>query len=75
MDRRIRVADQSADSLMLTCSKGKPILVPMTTSLYVPGTLANFENVIVDVGTGFYVEKVKLLLISLIPEAYLIGIA
>jgi prefoldin subunit 5 len=24
----------------------------------VPGTLADTENVIVDVGTGFYVEKV-----------------
>ena len=38
---------------------GKPILVPLTTSLYVPGTLADTENVIVDVGTGFYVEKVN----------------
>lgn len=37
---------------------GKPILVPLTTSLYVPGKLADTENVIVDVGTGFYVEKV-----------------
>ncbi|EKD16002.1 prefoldin subunit [Drepanopeziza brunnea f. sp. 'multigermtubi' MB_m1] len=36
---------------------GKPILVPLTTSLYVPGTLADPNNVIVDVGTGFYVEK------------------
>jgi prefoldin alpha subunit len=39
--------------------KGKPILVPLTTSLYVPGTLADPDNVIVDVGTGFYVEKVR----------------
>ncbi len=36
----------------------KPILVPLTSSLYVPGTLADADNVIVDVGTGFYVEKV-----------------
>ncbi|ESZ89811.1 hypothetical protein SBOR_9807 [Sclerotinia borealis F-4128] len=35
----------------------QPILVPLTTSLYVPGELADTENVIVDVGTGFYVEK------------------
>jgi len=42
----------------LTARLGKPILVPLTTSLYVPGTLADKENVIVDVGTGFYVEKV-----------------
>jgi len=36
----------------------KPILVPLTNSLYVPGTLADTENVIVDLGTGFYVKKV-----------------
>lgn len=29
----------------------------MTSSLYVPGTLADTEHVLVDVGTGFYVEK------------------
>ena len=35
------------------------ILVPLTSSLYVKGRLADRENVIVDVGTGFYVEKVR----------------
>lgn len=40
---------------------GKEILVPLTTSLYVPGTLADKNKVIVDVGTGFYVEKVRLI--------------
>jgi len=35
----------------------KSLLVPLTTSLYVPGTLADTEHVLVDVGTGFYVEK------------------
>ena len=38
---------------------GRTILVPLTSSLYVPGTLADADNVIVDVGTGFYVEKVR----------------
>ncbi|EMF17861.1 Prefoldin alpha subunit [Sphaerulina musiva SO2202] len=38
-------------------TKGKPLLVPLTSSLYVPGTLADTETVLVDVGTGFYVEK------------------
>jgi len=38
---------------------GKQILVPLTQSLYVPGTLADNKHVIVDVGTGYYVEKVK----------------
>ena len=36
---------------------GRTILVPLTASLYVPGTLADAEHVLVDVGTGFYVEK------------------
>ncbi|EER27962.1 Prefoldin subunit domain containing protein [Coccidioides posadasii C735 delta SOWgp] len=39
-------------------AKGKSeILVPLTNSLYVKGQLADREKVIVDVGTGFYVEK------------------
>ncbi|KAI1615111.1 prefoldin, alpha subunit [Exophiala viscosa] len=52
--------------------KGKsgetPLLIPLTTSLYVPATLASpsapdssapssGSTVLVDVGTGFYVEK------------------
>ncbi|POS84751.1 hypothetical protein EPUL_001161 [Erysiphe pulchra] len=35
----------------------KPILVALTSSLYVPGVLADPDHVIVDIGTGFYVEK------------------
>ncbi|KAJ5939690.1 hypothetical protein N7466_002824 [Penicillium verhagenii] len=35
------------------------ILVPLTSSLYVKGRLADREKVLVDVGTGFYVEKVR----------------
>lgn len=34
------------------------ILVPLTSSLYVKGRLTNREKVLVDVGTGYYVEKV-----------------
>ncbi|KAL2043325.1 hypothetical protein N7G274_003631 [Stereocaulon virgatum] len=37
--------------------EGTPILVPLTPSLYVPGKLASTDTVLVDVGTGFYVEK------------------
>ncbi|KAI5304813.1 subunit of tubulin prefoldin [Ascosphaera pollenicola] len=33
------------------------ILIPLTNSLYVKGKVADREKVIVDVGTGFYVEK------------------
>ncbi|ORY07870.1 Prefoldin-domain-containing protein [Basidiobolus meristosporus CBS 931.73] len=38
-------------------NSGKTILIPLTNSLYVPGTLGNVSNVIIDVGTGYYVEK------------------
>lgn len=31
--------------------------MPLTSSLYVTGTLADVKTVLVDVGTGFYVEK------------------
>jgi prefoldin alpha subunit len=31
--------------------------VPLTSSLYVPGKLRSAETVMVDVGTGFFVEK------------------
>jgi prefoldin alpha subunit len=37
----------------------KTILVPLTNSLYVPGKLSDPEHVIVDVGTGYYVQKVR----------------
>nr|CAB3264797.1 prefoldin subunit 5-like [Phallusia mammillata] len=38
-------------------SLGKDILVPMTSSLFVPGKIADVENVMVDIGTGYYAEK------------------
>ncbi|KAK3986925.1 Prefoldin [Cladorrhinum sp. PSN332] len=37
--------------------ESKPVMVPLTNSLYVKGRLADPNRVIVDVGTGFYVEK------------------
>ncbi|KAM9859095.1 prefoldin subunit 5 [Aulostomus maculatus] len=38
-------------------NQGKELLVPLTSSMYVPGKLNDVEHVIVDVGTGYYVEK------------------
>ncbi|BFZ64891.1 subunit of tubulin prefoldin [Saitoella coloradoensis] len=38
-------------------NENKDILVPLTSSLYVPGKLTEPDAVIVDVGTGYYVEK------------------
>uniref|UniRef100_T1ISQ0 Prefoldin subunit 5 n=1 Tax=Strigamia maritima TaxID=126957 RepID=T1ISQ0_STRMM len=36
---------------------GKEILVPLTGSMYVPGTLTDVNNVYIDIGTGYYVEN------------------
>ncbi|KAK9466627.1 Prefoldin [Lipomyces arxii] len=47
-------------SIENTCkpeNKGKAILVPLTSSLYVPGTVEDVDTVMVDVGTGYYIEK------------------
>ena len=33
------------------------MLVPVTSSLYVPGETTPLETVMVDVGTGYYIEK------------------
>lgn len=38
----------------------KSVLVPLTNSLYVSGELTSTETVLVDVGTGFMIEKVVL---------------
>jgi prefoldin alpha subunit len=40
-----------------TPTSSPPLLVPLTSSLYVPGKLTDHEHVLVDVGTGFFVEK------------------
>ncbi|ORY13514.1 Prefoldin [Clohesyomyces aquaticus] len=50
----------SSISLGISASTAtKPLLVPLTSSLYVPGRLADAETVLVDIGTGFFVEKRK----------------
>jgi prefoldin alpha subunit len=34
-----------------------PVLVPLTTALYVHGTVNKCKSVMVDIGTGYYAEK------------------
>lgn len=38
-------------------SEGKQILVPLSGSLYVPGKIKDNDKFLVDVGTGYFVEK------------------
>lgn len=50
---------ESGDLLMKISpdSEGKSILVPLTGSMYVPGTLTDVDKVLIDIGTGYYAQK------------------
>ncbi|KAA8499647.1 putative prefoldin subunit 5 [Porphyridium purpureum] len=39
-----------------TLQAGNEILVPMTPSVYVPGSVIAQQNLLVDLGTGYYAE-------------------
>ena len=41
----------------LTTAKDKDILVPITSSLYVPGKCGDISNVMVEIGTNYFVES------------------
>lgn len=36
---------------------GKEIMVPLTSSLYVPGRMDDSKNVLIEVGAGYFIEK------------------
>jgi len=38
-------------------NQGDAMLIPLTSSLYVPGKLGDTKSVLIDIGTGYYVEK------------------
>ncbi|OCT92991.1 hypothetical protein XELAEV_18016057mg [Xenopus laevis] len=44
-------------SVLNKSNEGKQLLVPLTSSMYVPGTLNDVSTIMIDVGTGYYVEK------------------
>lgn len=50
-------ASQSAISELTPNSNDKEVLVPLTESVYVPGKLKDPNRLMVEIGTGFYVEK------------------
>ena len=51
------VASRRAVQEMQGAQEGKEVLVPLTDSVYVPGKLREPQKMLVDIGTGFYVEK------------------
>ena len=55
--------------------EGREMMVPLTSSLYVPGRLTGSNEVLVDIGTGYFVGvstplPLPLLLLLLVEEAY-----
>lgn len=38
-------------------NEDKSMLVPLTSSLYIPGKMTDVTTFMVDIGTGYYVEK------------------
>ena len=51
------VESREALKAITPANVGKDIMVPMTSSLYVVGKLAEADTVLCDIGTGYYVEK------------------
>lgn len=51
------VESKTCVDVLKSAEKGKEVLVPLSSSLYVPGNLNDNENVLVDIGTGYFVEK------------------
>ena len=50
-------ASQMAISELSPASEGKEVMVPLTESVYVPGLIREPSKFMVELGTGFYVEK------------------
>ncbi|KAJ8759306.1 hypothetical protein K2173_006826 [Erythroxylum novogranatense] len=53
---RLQTAATALQDLSLR-PQGHKMLVPLTASLYVPGILDDSDNVLIDIGTGYFVEK------------------
>ncbi|CAD7680254.1 unnamed protein product [Nyctereutes procyonoides] len=60
LDQEVEFLSTSIVQLKVVQTKygeGEELLVPLTSSMYVPGKLHDVEHVLIDVGTGYYVEK------------------
>lgn len=57
-DGVVRLQSSKEGSLYMSkMTDGSDIMVPLTGSMYVPGTVKNPNAVLVDIGTGYFVEK------------------
>jgi len=57
ISRNKLTTSKEALSRLSQTPEGTPMLVPITSSLYVPGETAQLDTIIVDVGTGYFIEK------------------
>eukprot|EP00699_Malawimonas_sp_californiana_P001513 EC715684.1.p1 GENE.EC715684.1~~EC715684.1.p1 ORF type:complete len:157 (+),score=23.74 EC715684.1:1-471(+) len=62
LEQLIRAANQYNDSnrcleSIKSGNEGKETLIPLTSSLYVPGKLGDSKSVMLDIGTGYFVER------------------
>jgi len=61
--QQLRIATAKFQESLQSVSKldnttdGHEIMVPMTSSLYVHGKLKDTDTLLIDIGTGYYVEK------------------
>ena len=53
---KLSITKKSLEELQKT-KEGTKMLVPVTSSLYVTGETTELDTVLVDVGTGYYLEK------------------
>lgn len=54
--QRLTASKENA-SQIAAMKPGKDVMVPLTSAIYVPGRLSDVSKVLIDIGTGFYVEK------------------
>uniref|UniRef100_A0A915ITH2 Prefoldin subunit 5 n=1 Tax=Romanomermis culicivorax TaxID=13658 RepID=A0A915ITH2_ROMCU len=48
----------SSEAVVKMClnKAGQDVLIPLTSSMYVPGALSDVSNVLIDIGTGYHVQ-------------------
>lgn len=54
--QRLSASKENA-SVVAGMNNGDQVMVPLTGSIYVPGNISDVSKVLVDIGTGYYVEK------------------
>lgn len=60
---KLKAAQQAYDmsakvlSELVPAKEGRDILVPLTNSVFVPGKVSDCKSVLVNIGTGYFVER------------------